>query len=62
MEEGGIKMPIMVPYTVNGGLVKKFKKRAKECGVEAVFIERTGYSVQNQCLPSVVRSILLLWY
>ena len=48
VEKGGIKMPIMVPYTVNGGLVKKFKKRAKECGVEAVFIERTGYSVQNQ--------------
>ena len=48
VEKGGIKMPIMVPFTVNGGLVKKFRKRAKECGVEAVFIERTGYSVQNQ--------------
>ena len=48
VEKGGIKMPIMLPFTVNGGLVKKFKKRAKACGVEAVFIERTGYSVQNQ--------------
>ena len=55
-------MPIMVPYAVNVGLVKKFKKRANDCGVEAVFIERTGYSIQNHCVPSVVRSILLLWY
>ena len=47
-EQGMIRMPIMVPYTVSGGLVKKFKERAKSCGVEAVFIERTGYSLQNQ--------------
>ena len=47
-EQGVIRMPIMVPYTVNGELVKKFKKRAKNCGVEAVFIERTGYCLQNQ--------------
>ena len=28
-----------------GELVKKFKKRAKDCGMDAVFIERMGYSV-----------------
>ena len=36
VEKGRIKMPIMVPYTVKGELVKKFKKRAKDCGVDAV--------------------------
>ena len=45
VEKGRIKMPIMVPYTVKGELVKKFKKRAKDCGMDAVFIERMGYSV-----------------
>ena len=48
VEKRGIKMPIMAPYTVNGGWSKK---RAKDCGVEAVFIERTGCSVQNHSVP-----------
>ena len=44
----GIRMPIFVPYTENEGLLKRFKKRAEGSGIEVVFIERTGYSIQNQ--------------
>ena len=44
----GIRMPIFVPYTENEGLLKRFKKRAEGSGIEVVFIERTGYSLQNQ--------------
>ena len=47
-EEGKIKMPIFVPYTENEELLRRFKKRAKESGIDVVFIERTGYSIQNQ--------------
>ena len=46
--EGRIRMPIFVPYTENEELVRRFKKRAKGSGVDVVFIERTGYSIQNQ--------------
>ena len=41
-------MPIFVPYTENEELVKRFKKKAKGSGIDVVFIERTGYSIQNQ--------------
>ena len=47
-KEGKIRMPIFVPYTENEGLLKRFKKRAEGSGIEVVFIERTGYSIQNQ--------------
>ena len=41
-------MPVFVPYTENEELLKRFKKRAEGSGVDVVFIERTGYSIQNQ--------------
>ena len=47
-EEGVIRMPVFVPYTENEELVRRFKKRAQGSGIDVVFIERTGYSLQNQ--------------
>ena len=38
----------MVPYTVGGELIKRFRKEAEGSGIEVVFIERTGFSLQNQ--------------
>ena len=47
-ERAMIRRPIIVPNSVNDGQVKKFMERDKNYRAEAVFIERTGYSLQNQ--------------
>ena len=47
-DDNKLQAVIPVPYTKNGALLKLFKKRAASSGIDVKFVEKSGYSLQNQ--------------